>query len=513
MPYPPDRVYNDFSAGVVDTGSEEQVPFNGLWAAENITLDTRGSMRTRLGTAQFLSTIGGVTRILGLHAYHKYSDDTWHPMMIFNDDLYIESSSTWSAQSESLTGGEANFLDAFDKVYINNGTDSTRIYDGNSVTTDSGFKKGPIMAFFENRIIVAIGDEIWFTDLATTTFQATSYINLERKVTGLLAGDLFLYVFTEDDTYKISGFIQYDGVVQGAEAMEKMSCHVGTICHRSLHVIKDNIYTLTKNGVYRIENQGRNATRISEDCESSFDLINQDYLYGASAAVFDDKYYLTMRETGVDYNNVIFVFDTTQLHQSVFGTDDNPTFLPAFYKYTYDDAVLYPEVLAVIPSSTIVGTSSIGAKRLMFGCSILGKTFQMETGTDDDGGDLTSFAEKPLLTYAAPGMRKRLMKVQHNWRELGTYNVLVAFKTDEFATYSDETVDLTPLGAKYGTAVYGVDVYGGQTSSIRFKRPHIRGYFFMARIKSETADEPWECSRIVCMYRVVGRLQPAGAGR
>ena len=45
------HVYNDFSAGVVDSGTAELVPYNGLWDAENITLDRRGSFKERLGTA------------------------------------------------------------------------------------------------------------------------------------------------------------------------------------------------------------------------------------------------------------------------------------------------------------------------------------------------------------------------------------------------------------------------------------------------------------------------------
>jgi len=501
------RVYNDFSAGIVDTGTGEMVPPNGLWAGENFDLNTRGSVKTRAGTTQFADTISGTTRILGFHTYYKYSTGVYYPIMVFNDDVYVESSSTWTAQSQSLTANlEMGFVNAFDKVYMNNGTDSTRIFDGSSVTTDASFPKGVIMAFHENRIMVAIGDTLYYSDLGTVTFQTTSTISLERKITGLLAGDYYLYIFTETDMYRIAQFEQYDGVAYGPEKLEKMPCHVGTVAHRSLVNITRNIYTLTRYGVYRIEEEGLDATRISEDCETSFAALDPDYLVNASAVPFDDKYVLAVRDTGQDYNNKIFIFDTRLLHQSVFGTDEKPTFLPAFYKYTYTDAELYPRVLAIVPSST-------GEPRLMFGNEATGETFQMETGTDDNGGDFTAFAEKPLLSDVRPDLIKRLMKAEFSWEELGAYDVKVAFKNDDYADYSDENVDMTALGDVWGfTFIWGSSKWGAQTTKKTFKRPHLRGYFFYARVKSDTADEPFEFSRIGCMFRIRGRYQPQGTG-
>jgi len=490
------RIYNDFNDGVVNTGTAEKVTQNGLWDAENISLDSRGAVKERLGTAQFADTISGSTRILGLHAYYKYSTETWYPIMVFNDDIYVESSSTWTAQSQSLTANlEAGFVDAFDKVYINNGTDSTRIFNGSSVTTDASFKKGTTMVFFENRIIVAVGNVLWYTDLSTTTFQSTSYVNLEAKITGLLAGDYYLYIFTDSDMYRIARFENYDGVVYGPNALEKMACHIGTVCHRSLKKIKDNIYTLAKKGVYRIEGGGTKATRITEDCETSFDLVDQSYLTGASAAVYDERYFLAVRVSGQSYNTKIYVWDTQLLHQAPSGA-----VVPAFYPYTYVGATLYPEVLAIIPSST-------GEERLMFGDSITGRTFQMETGTNDNSSAIISYAIKPVLNDIRPDLVKRLMKVQFTAETLGAYDLLVAFKNDDFGGYANERMDLTGSAETWGSGVWGTFIWGDQEGKKIFKEPHIRGYHFFIRMKNDQADEPWKISRLGCMYRIRGRYQ------
>ncbi len=328
----------------------------------------------------------GAKRILGLWNYYKYSTGVYYPLMVFDTDLYREITGTWTAQSQSLTTNlEMGFVDAFDKVYMNNETDDTRIFDGSSVTTDANFKKGKIMAFFGNRIIVALDNDVWFTTLGTTTFSASQYINMQDTVTGLLAGDEYLYIFTAGDVYRIGSFENYEGQVYGPDAIEKMPCHVGTVAHRSIVKITHNIYTLTREGVYRIENQGQKATRISEDSETTFGNIDQDYLANASAVAFEDKYFLAVRETGQSYNNKILGYDTRQLHQSVFGTDESPTFLPAFTPYTYVGATLYPRVLAIIPTST-------GKKRLMFGNELTGQIFQMET-TDTADNSL------PIISY------------------------------------------------------------------------------------------------------------------
>lgn len=492
------RVYNDFSAGVVDTGTAEMVPATGLWDAENIVLDERGTVKERLGTEQFADTITGAKRILALHSYYKPTTGVYYPLMVFDTDIYL-GTTVWTAQSQSLTTNlEGGFVDAYDKTYYNNGTDTTKIFNGASWSADASFKKGTIMAFYENRIIVAVANLMWYTDLGLTTFQSTSYMNLNDTITGLLAGDYYLYVFTKTEMYRIAKFEHYDGVVYGPSAFEKMACHVGTASHRSLVKINDYIYTLTNEGVFRIEQGGITATRISEECETSFDSIDQDYLSGSSGAAFDDRYFLAMRETGQTYNNKVFVFDTQLLHRS-----PSQAVVPAFYPYTYAGATLYPEVLAVIPTST-------GEKRLMFGASATGRTFQMETGTDDNDSAIISYAIKPLLNDARPDLIKRLMKVQFSHETLGTYDLLVAFKNDEFGGYADSRIDLTGVGELWGTGVFGTFIWGEQDGKKTFEEPQLRGYYFLLRMKNASADEPWKISRIGCMFRVRGRYQPLG---
>lgn len=493
------RVYNNFSDGVIDTGTAEMVTPNGLFDAENITLDERGTVKERLGTEQFADTIAGAKRVLGLHAYYKPTTGVYYPLMVFDTDLYMEVTGTWTAKSQSLTTNlEAGFVNAYDKVYINNGTDNTRIINGTTVTTDASFKKGTIMAFHENRIIVAIDNLMWYTDLGLTTFQSTSYMDLHDTITGLLAGDYYLYVFTASEMYRIARFENYDGVASGPDSFEKMACHVGTAAHRSLVKINDYIYTLTRWGVYRIEQGGATATRITEDCETSWDSVDLDYLSGSSGAAYDDRYFLAVRETGQSYNNKVFVFDTQLLHQAPSGD-----IVPAFYPYTYSGATLFPEVLAIIPTST-------GQNRLMFGASVTGRTFEMETGTNDNSSAIVSYAIKPLLNDVRPDLIKRMMKVQFSHETLGAYDLLVAFKNDDYGGYSDTRIDLTGAGPVWGTDVFGTFVWGAQSAKKTFEEPHLRGYYFFLRMKNEQADEPWQISRLGVMYRVRGRYQPLG---
>lgn len=502
----PRKLYSDFSAGMVDTGTPEMVPANGLWNGQNITLGTRGSVASRPGTSQQGDTISGSRQILGLHGYFKHTTDTVYPLMAFNTDIYRLVTSTWTAQSLSLTADkEGNFLDAFDNVYYNNGTDDTQIWNGSSWSTDANFKKGKIMAFFENRIIVAVGNLLWFTTLGTTTFVSTQYVNAQDVITGLLVGDFYLYIFMANDMYRIQRFEQYDGQIFGPDAFEKMPCHIGTISHRSLAKIGRDIYTLTHKGVYRIEQEGLTSTRITEDCETSFASLDKSEYAGASGVAFGDKYYLAVRGSGQTYNNLVFVFDTTNLHQSVFGTDAQPTFLPAFYFYKYVDAELYPEVLAVIPESA-------GEERLYFGDGNTGRVFRMETGTNDNSSAITSIAEKPVLTDVGPDSLKRFQKLHISNDIVGQYNLQWAVRPDEYDGFSDTALDLTSPVTLWGGFIWGVHVIGSPASKKSLLDVQQRGYFFVIRLKSDQADEPWRVSLLGVKYRVNRRYLPKGRG-
>ena len=157
----------------------------------------------------------------------------------------------------------------------------------------------------------------------------------------------------------------------------------------------------------------------------------------------------------------------------------------------------------------------------MFGDELTGRTFQMETtDTNDNSSAIISFMVKPLLADQRkdrPDLQKRLMKIQYGWETLGNYDILVATKSDEFGTYPDELVSMAGNGPVWGTytgdypMIWGQFVWGVQTAKKTFSRPNHHGYYFLARVKNETADRPWKVSRISTMSRLRPRYQHIGA--
>jgi hypothetical protein len=64
----------------------------------------------------------------------------------------------------------------------------------------------------------------------------------------------------------------------------------------------------------------------------------------------------------------------------------------------------------------------------------------------------------------------------------------------DFATTgTDTSVSLNAgTGGSYGTAVYGTDVYGGETIITSRIEPNLDGTFYQVKFRNANADQPFE---------------------
>jgi hypothetical protein len=430
----PEITYDNFAGGVNDTDRPGQVGPAQLSDGANISFDDRGGVKERAGSAQYASTISGSTAVLGLHAYEKYSTGVIYPLCVYATDIYYNNAGTWTAQSQSLTTGKvADFVDAFDVVYFVNGTDNVRYWNGSSWTADATIPKGTMIEFHENRLLIAgvSGNEekLYFSSLGTDTFPSTSYVSVEKPITAILAGDLYFYIFTKNQMYRFAKFTTIDGYVTGPDKLEKLPAQVGAVNNRVVKRMGSCIMTLDYNGVWRTN--GFDRILLTADAKGTWDGLDQDYFVDAAAAVYDNKYYLSVRTSGASNQDKILVFDSTKVHQTATGE-----LVWAYAPYTG----LTASVMGVIPSANFV-------ESLVYGDDTAGKTFTMETGTNDDDSAISSHATKPVLTQMAKNYKKRWQLVGITNSTLGTYNMLFKWATAEKpSTWYSQNVDQTAGG-------------------------------------------------------------------
>ena len=478
--------YTDVADGVNDTAAPGGIGPRQLRGGLNVNSDEMGSIAERLGAEQYGNTIGTGSGILGLDYYEEY-DGTITPIAIFGTDVYLLSGATWTAQSQTLTATKkAQFVNAFDEIYLFNGTDNVRYYGGSSWTEIATFPKGSMGCFHENRICTAgvAGNEdtLYYGDFGTNTHTSTNTVSVERPIKQIIAGDLYLYIFTERDIYRFAKFEDFGGVAVGPDKLEKLPAHVGTASLRSAIKMGGCLTFAARAGVYRSD--GFDRILISAEARGTYEGLDLDELDEACAVEFNNKYWLAVRDSGESYNNKVMVFDTKVMHQAPTGE-----LIPAFWPYEYTE--IYPAVFKVIPTST-------GENRLYAGDESTGKVWRLETGTNDDDGVIDSYAEKAILYETDPDFQKTLKRVQGKFATLGEYDIKMGWKSDEYSDqgYFEETKSLAAKSITRDKFVRGEEIRGVSNTKTVFIEPYARGTGFTIRMRNANADEPWKCRGI-----------------
>lgn len=488
--------------GVNDTDAIDTLGGGGwLTQGNNISLDKNGYIRERDGSSQFGDTISGSTTILGLHGYTKHSTGVTYPLMVHTDDIYWNDGGTWTAQSQTLsTGEEGTFIDAFDEVYYTNGTDNVRHWDGATWTEEATMKKGTLLAFFENRIFTAgvsgEADTVYYTDIATDTQTKTAYIELGEEITALLATDRYLWIFTRNDIYRITRMLQYDGIAVGPEALEKLPIHKGAVGKNAVVKVGPWVYFVADDGIYRTD--GTSKTLITADCKASWDAIDPAELGSATAQELNNRVYFGLRESDQSYNNKVFVFDTTYLHQSPTTGD----VLPAFHgAYDYSDASIYPAILAVIRTSD-------NERRLYCGDAASGEVFRLEdtSVTADDGTAIDSYATMPLVGDESL-YRKRWTRGFIRFATVGDYKVEIGIRGSRYAEFIDQKVSLEKIGSVRGDFVRGEILRGQEDEKEIVFKPQAKARYFEVRVRNQNLNESWVLSNLGGAYRTIRRIQ------
>src|SRR5574340_1433642 len=123
----------DIGAGLNERSSVFTVPLNQMVKLENAYLLEDGSLLGRRGTARWNGVSLGTGAVRGAHRYYATGANHWlvaHGGTVYKGDDALQ---TFAA---SLAGLDANakcwFMQYLARVYLANGVDAPRMYDGRS---------------------------------------------------------------------------------------------------------------------------------------------------------------------------------------------------------------------------------------------------------------------------------------------------------------------------------------------------------------------------------------------
>lgn len=257
------------------------------------------------------------------------------------------------------------------------------------------------------------------------------------KITGLAKFQDVLIIFKERAIYQLA----LDST--GIPVISPVSKNYGCVSHRSVDNVENDIFFLTRNGVYVLGNEPNflnviRTNELSARIHPIIDTINPTN-YANSTALFNQYvYYLGVPAGGVTANNQTLTYDRRFL---------------AWSKQTH----VQPECFTLYTDSTNTDT-------IYFTSSSSAKVFKMTTNYDSNGSAISaqwtskSYDEGDFNSY------KRWVDVTLLLRQLiGTITITVI--TDNGTIAKTTTVSSSTSGGLGTNILGGGDQLGGQVSS------------------------------------------------
>lgn len=370
----------------------------------NVDVDYKGYLRNRPGYSKLNSTAiaenSTIKDVLGLYKFYKDALDD--PLFICGAGTklyYLDGSDVWQGitGATAYSGARWNFISHQNKCYAANDTDTPQLITASNSTlsatdwTVASIYDPPIKAPFiiphRDRIFIAGGElagngtskasRVMYTDMATTPdIDATGLTGIRvlegdgQKITGLSKLGFNLIVVKKHQIHHITGCTAADFV------RRMIIPGKGCFAHRSLVNTGNTIIMLHDSGILNFN--GTAIQDMSVNFKSKIDGIDDDYIQNACGIFYNKRYWLSYTSSGTS-NDKILVID------SISG---------ACTEYDYGVNCFYLDL-----DNNLYGGCDNGFVRLL------------DTGTQDDTSDITSYWQSKYFDFGMPGVTKRLKEV------------------------------------------------------------------------------------------------------
>ena len=472
--------------GLNDAFSPIAIEDNEASDLQNVVLTTSGNWKTRSGFAKLNSTTLGASVVCTGLKYYKLTSGTKFLVGIFDNDKIYKMDyqvgggpdGTW----DDITGSLSFAVDQDNLASFAIGEDELIIEDGLSTTAPSKWTgtgdaavisgaPNATMVAYHKRMAFAAGNNtnpstLYFTDVGDIdnwTTALSGNISVETNdgtvIRAIVPGFDALYIAKDDSLWRLSGSDK------DTFQLQRMVSNVGTLSHQSVSLIGSDAFFVSSQGDVYLYDGAISVKLMSTKIQGSIDGANFSRFQYAVGEVFDKDYYLSYSVVGNDTHNRVLVFDTFNL---------------AWTKFKGMNA-----------NALAVADDGNGKDMLVFG-DYTGFVYKYPSGTNDAGTAISAYyiTKQYYFSNLKPQKDWKLLKVFANQK--GSYNLIAETRKDFQGTGTANSISLAGNSSLWGTAIYGVDFYGGQNLIIDRIEVKLAGDFYQIKFYNENLDEPIE---------------------
>lgn len=258
------------------------------------------------------------------------------------------------------------------------------------------------------------------------------------RITGLAKFQDVLVIFKERSIYQLT--LDSAGTTPTVTAVSKS---YGCVSHKSIDNVENDVFFLTRNGVYVLGNEPNyfNVIRTNEltaRIHPTIETINPTNYTNATAMFNQYVYYLGVPSGGVTANNTVLTYDRRFL---------------AWSKLTH-----------IMPESFCLFTDSTNVDAIYFTSANSANIYQMTTNYDADGSPISAQWTSKAFDLGNYNIYKRWVDVTILFRQL-VGSITINIITDNGVVAKTVTVSSSQSGGLATNILGGGDWLGGTVSS------------------------------------------------
>ena len=384
-------------------------------------------------------------------------------------------------------------LGGTDFIIWADGANRATKYDGSTVTdlTGTGAPTDPaFVTGYKNAIFLAghsaNPEEVIFsapyTDDNFTAANGAGSIAVDSVITGLFPFRESLYIFCEERIFKLVGNTIADFVLQ------PVTREIGCLNGFTIQEFAGDLVFLGPDGLRTVAG----TERIGDVELGTISRQVQERFTGLS---------------NVDEFDSVVIPDKTQYR--IFFSDANITRgnTKGLIAVRKGDAYEYSDVRGIAPSST--DFVHVQGETIVLHGGFDGYVYRQEKGDDFDGNNVTGKYRSPDLTMGDAGIRKSFQRVILN------YAPEAAVNADLFVRYDYESpnvprpaaypFDTTTAVAIYGSSVFGVATYGGQSNPLIRQPIEGSGFAIALRVNDRGTSAPYSLKGFQLEFEAAAR--------
>lgn len=481
---------------------------------ENIQFIESGAPAKAYGFTNVGSGLSNSPR--GLAYYNDQANGNKYLLTVDGTALSYLNSTTWTtiAGATFSSSAQINFTQASGSMYIWDGTNGGAQLSATTLSRPGTMPKAKFSIYYSgyhiasgvdgqlNRVYISVlTDASDFTNAATTLNNSTevpgasvfagtgaNFVDINKldgdKITGLAKFQDALIIFKERSVYQLT----FDAT--GVPLVAAVTKSYGCVSHRSIDNVENEVFFLSRNGVYVLGNEPNyfNVIRTNEltsRIHPTIETINPTNYTNATALFNQYVYYLGIPAGGVTTNNQTLTYDRRFL---------------AWSKLTH-----------ITPECFTIYTDSTNTDVVYFTSASSAKVYKFTTNYDSNGSAISSQWTSKAFDVGNFNTYKRYIDVTILFRQVvGLITITIysdngtVAKTSSIATSSTGGIGSYMLGEEWMGGTPSSTSSTVTTSSVNVPyrlKTSIKARSIKVQVSNARVDETFAVLGIAIRYR------------